>query len=238
MDDLKFRRRILSEPKLRDQEINQAINSSNANRKYAEEILQLDAEIESALNVEVPDGLAERILFSQTAEPEKRRFSRSLMAIAASVAFAAGILVGQINWSPLLITPAYANLEETAVKHVTHEMPFINPLDEQATSEQINAKLQPFTYQFTESFPYHVYYLNHCGFGPSNALHMVFQGDKGKVTLFITNIQSDDQVDFNKNGLSGIVVPIKDSSLILVGEEDEDLGKLASQLSAILRPAS
>jgi hypothetical protein len=35
MDDLKFRRRILSEPKLRDQEINKALNSSVANHKYA-----------------------------------------------------------------------------------------------------------------------------------------------------------------------------------------------------------
>ena len=236
MDDLEFRRRILSEPKLRDSEINEAINFSSANQKFAEEILALDARIEQALNVDVPDDLAERILFSHTAKPEKHLFSRQMLAMAASVAFAFGIVIGQINWSSLLVTEAHANLADTAIEHVVHEAPFINKLDEKVNSQQINTKLQPFTYQFTENFPYHVYYLNHCGFGSSIALHMVFQGQKGKVTLFMTNITSEKSIDFNKDGLSGIIIPIENSSLILVGDEGENITALSKQLSSIIKP--
>lgn len=236
MDDLEFRRRILSEPKFRDNEINDVINLSEANGKFAEEILSLDAQLEKAMKVDVPDDLADRILFSQNAQTESKSFTKQMLAMAASVAFAAGILIGQINWTPLLVSPAHASLADTAMKHVVDESPFVNKLDEQVSSTQINAKLQPFAYQFSESFPYHVYYLNHCGFGASNALHMVFQGDKGRVTMFVTNINSVQPIDFNENGMSGVVVPIANSSMILVGSEGENIDAIATKLTSIISP--
>ncbi|MFA0698701.1 DUF3379 family protein, partial [Vibrio sp. 10N.222.49.C9] len=111
-------------------------------------------------------------------------------------------------------------------------------LDEQVDSSQINTKLTPFAYQFSESFPYHVYYLNHCGFGESNALHMVFQGEKGRITLFITNISSDHAVNFSEKQMSGTVVPIGTASMILVGESDEDVASVAERLASIITPIS
>ncbi len=236
MDDLEFRRRILSEPKFRDNEIHDTINLSEANSKFADEVLSLDAQIEQAMKVDVPDELADRILFSQNAQKETKSFTKQMVAMAASVAFAAGILIGQINWAPLLVSPAYASLVNTAMKHVVDETPFIEKLDERVSSTQINAKLQPFTYEFTESFPYHVFYLNHCGFGESNALHMVFQGKEGRVTLFITNILSSQAIDFNKNGMTGVVIPIDNASMILVGQSAENVQEIASRLSTIIKP--
>ena len=236
MDDLEFRRRLLSEPTLRNHEINDAIKKSETNRKFADEVLSLDAQIEQAMNVDVPEDLADKILFNHSTRSKKRTFSKQMMAMAASVAFAAGLLLGQINWTPLLVNQAQASLADTAVEHVVHEAPFINKLDEQVSSTQINAKLQPFAYQFTQTFPYHVYYLNHCGFGTSNALHMVFKGERGRVTLFVTNIETEQAFDFNKDGMSGVVIPIDNSSMILLGEEEEDIHKISSKLSPIIKP--
>ncbi|MDG3088739.1 DUF3379 domain-containing protein [Vibrio hannami] len=236
MDDLEFRRRILSEPKFRDKELLSAIENSEANARFADDVFKLDAKLEDAFKVDVPDDLADRILFNQTSEPVKSSFTKRALAIAATVAFTAGVLIGQVNWSPLLVSPAYASLADTAIEHVEHESPFTDRLDEQVTSKQVNMKLAPFSYQFTEEFPYHVYYLNHCGFGASNALHMVFEGEKGRITLFVTNIGSEKEIDFNKDGMSGVVIPVKDSSMILVGSEGEDIQKIASTLTPIIQP--
>jgi hypothetical protein len=236
MDDLELRRILLSEPKLRNKEINQAIHSSEANSMFAEDVLGLDAQIEQAMKIDVPDDLADRILFNQSSQLEKKSFSKRMLAMAASAAFAAGLIIGQVNWTPLLVSSAHASLAETAVEHVIHEHPFVNNLDEEVNSQQINAKLRPFAYQFTQNFPYHVYYLNHCGFGSSNALHMVFQGEKGKITLFVTNIDSEQTINFNKNGMSGVVVPIDESSFILVGEEGENVQQIAANLTSIIKP--
>ncbi|WP_413284853.1 DUF3379 family protein [Vibrio sp. MA40-2] len=235
MDELEFRRQILSEPKFRNQEISDSIQYAKANQKFADDVLDLDAKIEQAMKIDVPDDLADRILFNQSTVNQKKSFTKQMLAMAASVAFAAGLIVGQINWTPLLVGSAHASLADTAVEHVIHEYPFVNNLDEQVSSEQINAKLRPFAYQFTEEFPYHVYYLNHCGFGKSNALHVIFQGDKGKVTLFITNKTSEQAVDFEKDGMSGKVIPISEASVILVGEEGENIPKIAANLTSIIQ---
>ncbi len=241
MDDLEFRRRILSDPKQKDEEILQALAASDANSKFVDDVLDLDAKIKQAMNVDVPEDLADKILFSQTSSAldekvVKPNFVRKAMALAASVAFTAGLLVGQINWGNILVPPAQASLADTAIKHVIHEESFVRHLDENVPSSQINAKMSPFHYQFSDNFPYHVYYLNHCRFGETNALHMVFQGVKGKVTLFITGISSQQTADFEKEGMTGIVQPVGSTSMILVGEQGEDIDAIATKLAPMLKP--
>ncbi|BCL70669.1 hypothetical protein VINI7043_24687 [Vibrio nigripulchritudo ATCC 27043] len=238
MDDLEFRRRIMSDPKDRDDEIEMAISENSANGKFVDDILSLDAQIEKAMKVDVPDGLADRILFNQSAETEQPKFAKKALAMAASVAFAFGLLVGQVNWGGLVVTPAYATLANTALAHVTAEKPFINPIDENVSSTQINVKMKPFAYHFSQNFPYHVYYLNHCGFGKSNAMHMVFEGEHGRVTLFVTNIPAPKSEKFVKDGMSGIVMPLMDASMVIVGSMDEDVEKIAETLKPIIHPAS
>lgn len=240
MDELEFRRRIMSDPKQRDESINAAISASEQNRLFADEILDLDKRIAKAMAVEVPEDLADRILFNQSSALEDKvvrpNFARKAMAMAASVAFVAGLLVGQLNWGNLIITPAQASLANTAIKHVIDEQPFVAKLDERVESSQINAKMMPFDHQLSDTFPYHVYYLNHCGFGKSNAVHMVFQGEKGKVTMFLTGIASDKAINFEKDGMAGVVEPMGNNSLILVGEEGENVAKIAESLSNIIKP--
>ncbi|MGF1744514.1 DUF3379 domain-containing protein [Vibrio minamisatsumaniensis] len=242
MDDLEFRRRVLSEPKQRTPDIIDAAANSQTNSHFLDDVLSLDKQIHSAMNVDVPDDLADRILFNQPSSEESNvvrpTFARRAIAMAASVAFVAGLLVGQINWKSALVSPAQASLADTAIKHVIDENSFVNVLDEQVTSQQINAKMNPFSFQFDEDFPYHVYYLNHCGFGKSNAIHMVFQGEKGKVTLFLTGIPTEKSLDFDEKGMSGSITPIDGSSLILVGEKGEDVTKIAEKLTKMIKPMS
>ncbi|MGY0613983.1 DUF3379 domain-containing protein [Vibrio sp. FJH11] len=241
MDDLEFRRRILSNPKQKDEKILQALAGNNSNHKFVEDVLDLDEKIKKAMNVDVPEDLADKILFSQSSNTWEEKvvrptFARRAMALAASVAFVAGLLVGQINWSSIIVSPAQATLADTAIKHVINEEPFVDNLDENVPSTFINAKMYPLRFQFNQNFPYHVYYLNHCGFGESNAVHMVFQGKKGKVTLFITGISSEQAVDFNKEGMSGIVQPIGNASMILVGQQGEDINTIARELTPLIQP--
>lgn len=240
MDELEFRRKVMSDPKQRDKELLEMIATNESSAKYVDDVLQLDKHIAQAFKIDVPDELADKILFQQSAllEDEKvirPQFVRKAMAIAASIAFTAGLLVGQIQWGNILVSPAQASLSEMAVQHVIHEEGFVNRLDEQADMSQINAKMQPLAYKLDGDFPYHVYYLNHCGFGKENAVHMVFQGEKGKVTLFFTPIVSKQALAFKQDGMSGIVEPIGDASLILVGEQGENVSAIAEKLMPMIQ---
>ncbi|GAM57655.1 hypothetical protein JCM19231_4907 [Vibrio ishigakensis] len=238
MDDLEFRRRIMSDPKARDEELIAAITANESNARFADDVLSLDARIEQAMRVDAPDNLADKILFQQSTTEKVVRpsFVKRHFALAASIAFAFGVMVGQLNWTPAVVPTAQASLADTAMDHVVAEKPFIRNLDEQADSAQVNMKLSPFAYRFKETFPYHVYYLNHCGFGTSNAFHMVFQGEKGKVTLFITDIPSENAANFVDREMSGTLMPLEGASMIVVGSMDEDVEKIAKHLSTIIEP--
>ncbi len=243
MDDLEIRRKILSDPKQRNDELLEAINNNESHSKFYDDVLDLDEQIKQAMNVDVPEDLADKILFSQTSTAlesnvVKPNFIRRSMAMAATVAFTAGLLLGQVNWGNVIVSPAHASLMDTAISHVVSERPFIDPLDEEVSSRQINMKMIPFAYQFTEAFPYHVYYLNHCGFGQSNAMHMVFQGEKGRVTLFITGMQAQESFDFEKDGLTGVVSKMDKHTFILVGEQGEDVEAMSNRLMAMMSPMS
>ncbi|KQB02046.1 chemotaxis protein [Vibrio metoecus] len=240
MDELEFRRKVMADPKQRDKELLEMIATNESSAKYVDDVLQLDKQIAQAFKIDVPDDLADKILFQQSTllEDEKvirPQFVRKAMAIAASIAFTAGLLVGQVQWGNILVSPAQASLSEMAVQHVIHEEGFVNRLDEQADMSQINAKMQPFAYKMDGDFPYHVYYLNHCGFGKENAVHMVFQGEKGKVTLFFTPIVSKQALAFKQDGMSGIVEPIGEASLILVGEQGENVSAIAQKLMPMIQ---
>ncbi|OLQ91203.1 chemotaxis protein [Vibrio ponticus] len=242
MDELEFRRRIMSDPKERDSDILDAMRTNDNNSKFAEELLDLDSRIAKAMNVEVPEDLADRILFNQSSHSQSNvvrpNFIKRSMAMAASVAFVVGLLVGQINWGNIVVAPAQASIADTAIEHVMAEKPFIANLDEKVNTAQINAKMAPFTHELSKQFPYHVYYLNHCGFGEANALHMVFEGEKGKVTLFMTSMPSDGVVDFQKQGMDGVVEPVGNNSMVIVGEKGENVTKIADSIKQLIQPVA
>ncbi|WP_261815575.1 DUF3379 domain-containing protein [Vibrio gallicus] len=238
MDDLEFRRRIMSDPKARDKELIAAITDNKNNARFTDDVLSLDARIEQAMRIDAPDNLADKIIFQQSSVKKATRPSlvKRSFALAASIAFAFGVLIGQLNWTPNIVPHAHASLADTAIQHVIEERPFTDKLDEEVSSQQINAKLTPFTYRFTETFPYHVYYLNHCSFGTSHALHMEFQGEKGRITLFITNISAENPINFSEKGMTGSLIPLADASMILVGQNGENVEQIAQRLSQIIKP--
>ncbi|MCW8331921.1 DUF3379 domain-containing protein [Photobacterium sp. SDRW27] len=234
MDDLEFRRRILADPNDNSQDMVAARNSSIANRKLSDELLQLDAKLESALKVNVPDDLADRILFHQSGQPERTQSKmRFHLAIAASVAFAFGLFIGQFN-SQISPAPGYTSeIAQVALDHVYTEAPFINGIDEAVSLQQVNAKLTPFGSELSD-LPGHVYYVNHCGFGDKNALHMVMATDSGKVTVFVVPEQSQSMSPFSDNSLQGVVMPIQNASLIVVGDKGQDVTPVANRLKSNL----
>ncbi len=239
MDDLEFRRRILSEPNARDQDLLAAMRSNESNAQFAEDVRSLDAKIAQAMNVPVPENLADRILLhhSTASQPRLNRpISRKMMALAASFAFVAGLLIGQLHWQNLLIAPAHASLSEMAISHVRNEQAFIEHIDEHAGSVQINAKMRPFAAKLNANFPYHVYYLNHCGFGSASAVHMVFAGLKGKVTLFLVPQTNNKVEHFSTEEMKGIIEPLEQASLIVIGHQDEDLSNIVKRLLPIIQP--
>ncbi|HDZ5418871.1 TPA: DUF3379 family protein [Vibrio harveyi] len=155
-----------------------------------------------------------------------------------SISFITGLAFGQLHWENIPFQNANANLADVAMKRVTRDQEFVKNIKENVSIHEVNAKTLPFNYQFSENLPYDVRYLNHCGFGGEDALYLILQGDKGNISVFLTNVTSEEISSTNRGNKTTFTMPIEDSSIILVGETGENLNAVADKLKNIINPIS
>jgi hypothetical protein len=240
VDDLEFRRRLLADPNDNDPELIKTKNQSTTNRHFSNELQQLDLKLKQTLNVDIPENLADRILFHQSSQaqpknhsPYKRYLSYGL---AASVMFIVGVMVGQQGFYPQQPQQhvfAPASMATIALQHVSAEAQFVEHTDEAVTLQQVNAKLKPFGTSMNQ-LPGHIYYLNYCGFDGNRALHMVVGTDTGKMTVFIVPQTSSKIITGRDKSNQSLLLPLQEASLIIVGDKGDKLMPVAEKLKSEL----
>ena len=256
MDELEFRRNAMIQPNDKLPDFLKAAEASQANRNYLDEMKQFDRSFKRAMQVEVPAGLAERILLRQAmlqdsdtqddmppsrplgTAPVKSRASTSWrqIAMAASVAFLLGMSTRWISLPET--TPTALSLAQVAMAHVYGEAPFIQGIDERVNLQSINAKLEMYGVTLKEMDGLKVTYVNHCSFYQGPALHMVIRGEMGPVTLFIVHKHVPltlQQANFEDGTLKGEIVRLKGANMVLIGEMKEPLAPVASALQSQLQ---
>lgn len=256
MDELEFRRNAMIQPNDQQPDFLKAAEASQANRNYLDEMKQFDRSLKRAMQVEVPAGLAERILLRQAMlqdsdTPDDRQQFRPLgtapvkirastswrqIALAASVAFLLGMSTRWISLPET--TPTALSLAQVAMAHVYGEAPFIQGIDERVNLQSINAKLEMYGATLKEMDGLKVTYVNHCSFYQGPALHMVIRGEMGPVTLFIVPKHVPltlQQANFADGTLKGEIVRLKGANMVLIGEMKEPLAPVVSALQSQLQ---
>ena len=139
MDDLQFRRAIYADPNNQDAEVTLAQQKDASKKQFAQEMNQLDEKIKQALQVPVPDHLCDKLILRQTLANHQvqKRKTRVYLALAASVAIVAALLVNFMQFSS-----AYNNLGDYALAHVYHEQDkFTNNDSNTVTLASLNQKM-------------------------------------------------------------------------------------------------
>ena len=231
MDDLEFRRTIYSDPKSNDLELKNAAAADPARQDFWDELKLLEAKLEKASKVEVPEGLANRLILRQSMQDfrQKKTKSRIRFALAASIAFVCGVsftLWQQQNT---------VNLSENALAHVYEEGSHALDADENLSIEQVNLKLANYGGQFTQALG-HIYYANFCDFDNVKSLHLVMQGENGKVSVFLIPHKGEysSEQDFYDDKLHGQSVEYGKASLIMLGDKGKSFEQLKSKISKSL----
>jgi len=228
MDELEFRRRLYAEPNENDPLI-EAFAKEDADRnKFLNDIKQLDRDISNALNIPVPENLADKLILNQAFESHRveKKKRRVHLAIAASVAFCCSILINfTMKQAPL-------DIGQHALAHVNHELNSLNPTDKRYQLAQINTQLASFGGSVS-NLPGEITYSTFCDFDGQRSLHLVFQTEQGPVTLFIVPSKNgyDAQSQFKNERFNGEVYQTQKASLIMVGENGQDLEKYQKQVA-------
>nr|WP_233075822.1 DUF3379 family protein [Paraglaciecola chathamensis] len=228
MDDLEFRRTIYADPNCNDERVKEAAAKDPAKQEFWAEQKRIDASLKAAMKVDVPDDLANKLILRQTMQTHQhdKKRARVNLALAASLAFVVGVsftLWQQQN---------YIDVSAQSIAHVYHEGPHALDANENFSLQQVNAKLAQYGGHIDDEVG-QIYYANHCVYQGVKSLHLVMQGENGKVTVFVIPHQEGYKAnDRASDGyLTAEAVELKNTSLVIVSENVHDVEQTKDRLA-------
>lgn len=231
MDDLEFRRHAHINPHSHDDEFIAYKDQCDECHKLVDELTQLDMELKNALNVDVPDDFAARIQLNQaykqhTVQHKQRRH----WAWVASVVLFIGFL---FTYDLIFVQAPNKALGDRVLSHVYHELDHLHE-HKQQTLAQVNTLLADFGLNLNQLFG-PINYLGSCNIADVSGIHMVMRGKTGPVTvLMLPGKNVAEEYTFKDNRFNGIIMPIANGSVAVVGEKGESFESLKQKLSQYL----
>ena len=222
MDDLKFRRSIYADPSSQASDIIAAQNADPAKKLLAKELCQFDEKLKQAMKVPVPEDLCHKLLLRQTlaSHQQEKRKSRFHLALAASVAIVAGLVVNYLQFSS-----SHSNVGDYALAHVYHEQSFFSNDDSTRVSlTSLNKKMTTFSGSFSETMG-ELIWADYCRFDGMKSLHLVFKGVTDTVTVFV--IPKKEHLaftdTFSGGKLRGQSLGFEHANILVVADKNESL---------------
>lgn len=233
MNCLEFRRAALIDPQHPGHEALEHEASCPSCAHFYRELRMQEEALYEAMNVPVPDGLADRVLLRQTRGWRERLFPRfAAPALAASLALAAAVGLGWIFQSAAL-TPEM--LAAGIVAHVEEEQKALReeqrvPLARLVTAVRLSGG------ELVEP-PGETSYANYCPLpGGGKGEHLVFNTPHGKLTLILMpGKRITHPVRLDRDGLTVSLIPAGEGSLALVSDDRERIGEAESWARENLR---
>jgi len=241
MDDILFRHTAIATPNNKSEDFLKRVADSESDKNLVDESKSFDKLLKDSLKVEVPSDLADKIMFEQSfaLERDKNISARWHIAIAASIAFIIGIslpMMSSLLYSPLNNEQTQYDIGTIALQHVQNEYFLTAKANENASLQTVNAKLAVYGAEAQKDLG-EVLFVNYCSFEGTSALHMILNGEKGRVTVFVVPekgnfIPAD---SFSGDHLKGISEKIGKASVVIVGEMDEPLEMMKEKLDSSIK---
>lgn len=257
MDELEFRKRVYANPKDLDEEVLEAARSNPDYQKILDETLTLEDSLAPLLkNPAAPEDLIAQLLsipeedelesevvptVNSNVSPIRARKQNFFQyyAVAASLVLAVGVifLIGN-NRGPSPADIAFGNellehlhIDNVEIDDITNGIEYaVLDLDE-VNFSMANAGtrlLKP-----NEEQNYEVRSAKPCEIIPAyESAHLVLEGSHGAVSVIVINNQPVEvEFDISDERFAGIILPMEQGNMILVGEKNEDLNRHASMFS-------
>ena len=236
MDDILFRHTAIATPNDKSELFLSRAAESDCAKKLIDESKAFDKLLKKNLQVDVPSDLTDKIMLEQSfaLERDKNMSARWHIAIAASIAFVIGLSLPMLN--SLTEHNGPSDIGTIALQHVQQEYFLTAKANENATLQTVHAKLAVYG-GTAESDLGEVMFVNYCNFEGTSALHMIFKGEKGRVTVFVVpeDGKFTPSVEFSNKHLKGISEHVGNASVVIVGEPDEPLEMMKDKINKSIK---
>lgn len=229
MNDCKtYREAIAADPQL---ESDAHVAGCESCQAFRDELRAMDRHIAAALSVPVPElkmpELPEIDASGVTTLPVRRKMAPVWLAVAATAVIAA-VLGFRMLGSEL----TYESLADQIVAHLDHE-PYALRVTDKAVSESRLARVVPADVASLETGIGLVTYAQSCVIDGKVVPHLVIQGERGPVTILLMPEQKVDGVEpIDGESINGIILPVGDGSIAIIGETGEDLERIQNNVKS------
>jgi hypothetical protein len=240
MDELEFRTRVYANPTDVDKDLLEAAQAEPRLQTILDDARAFEADLQHQLhNIEIPAALANTLL----ALPERAESSTPVASKLASTSFfqyyaMAASLVLAVGIAAVLTLNGGPSATETAfgadlIMHMYHEINEIDAITAGTDTSTIampavaqvmaEAETQFNDEEFLRAMP--VRFAKPCVIIPTyQSAHLMVQGSHGAVNVIvINNSPVNSEYSIQDDRFDGVVVPMNEGNLILIGEKDENL---------------
>lgn len=193
-------------------------------RDYRDGLRAFDSRLAAALAIEAPPlrmPALPDIDAANVATIVPRRFTATRFAFAASV-----MLAAFLAFRLLAPPPVYGSLAEEVLAHLDHEPAALRVTDEPVSDRRF-ARAVPASLARFDRGASLVTYAQSCVINGKEVPHLVIQGERGPVTILLMPGEKVDSVTpIDGNNVQGLIVPVGDGSIAILGDRDEPLGTI------------
>ena len=224
MNCLDFRRGVFANPRALDEAALAHANECVTCREFLERQREMDADLYTALQVPVPDGLADRILVARGLRPPVRRWpwaiaASLLLTVAAAFAFRAYFAADPLG--------------QEAIQHVALEPQSFTTVDT-VGNDFLPAVLAEQGLKAVGALG-QVTYTRICPMNGRTARHLVIRTAQGPVSLFL---MPDDPKQRHRSltqagGMAAITMPARQGSIAIVAASATQAIAVENALRAI-----
>ena len=204
-------------------------------RTYAQESALFESNLKQAMAVQVPEGLAGLIKSHQGAVERVRvRMIRPWKyAMAASLVLMFGI-IGFLSYQSITLNQTESLLQQAVLDHIKGELHHLAEHKNVQLAE-LNQLMRPLGVRAVADIG-SVNFAGLCQIRRHLGAHLVVAGDQGPVTVIIMNNEMIDRDSrFENSRFSGIILPQKNGSLAVVGEQGEPLNEIIERLQTNIK---
>jgi hypothetical protein len=196
---------------------------------FRSEMQALDLIIGRALAINVPDirvpELSEVDTSNVSALPKRRFSTPTWLAVAATVTLAAFV-----GFRMLGDDLSSNTLAEQIIAHIDHE-PFAFREAHAAVSDERLRRVIPGAISTLDHTAGLITYAQSCLINGRDVPHLVIQGERGPITILL---MPDEKVSgaqtFGGKSVNGIILPVGNGSIAIVGEEGERLDQVEERV--------
>lgn len=231
MDDLSFRKAVYADPFTKDRAVIDAALQDPKKQAFWDELKQMETQLQQAMNIPVPENLAERLILRQSLKQhEKTQQKRPwYLALAASVLLASVVSFNMISGSD---GSKFENDVFAHMEHVNIELMKSGEVDMNA----VNAKLASFNGSVDESIG-DIASANYCYLDKIKSLHVIIRGERGLTSLFVVPDSITESVSdtFSNASFQGAAFLLESAKIIVVGEDSQAVEDIKARAKSSLR---